>query len=71
MGYIDSAALCRHASCFGIYLVVTVIYYGSYNVYTINPEQGVFVYFTWLSFVFWVFFLISNILLCYIFWDLI
>lgn len=34
----DTGALCRHATSFGLYLIAVTAYYVSYTVYTFHPD---------------------------------
>jgi hypothetical protein len=68
--YIDTASLCRHATCFGLYLLFVVIYYTTFTIYTLNPTAANFARFTWVTMFYMTGNLISEFLLCQIFWSL-
>lgn len=36
--HMDTGALCRHATSFGLYLVAVTVYYSTYTVYTFHPD---------------------------------
>ena len=65
----DTAALCRHATCYSIYLVATLTYFTSYTWWAFSERQAIFAFAQVASIFYWSGSMVSEILLCYIFWD--
>jgi hypothetical protein len=67
----DTAALCRHATCYSIYLVATLTYFTSYTAWAIagGDDNRIFLFAQAASIFYWSGSMVSEILLCYIFWD--
>lgn len=69
----DSAALCRHASCFILYLTITLLYFVTYilQITSNSVDHKKFVaLFQWVSVFYWILVFTSNMLLAYIFYDI-
>jgi hypothetical protein len=65
---LDTAAMCRHASCFTLYLLSATAYYLMYSISTIDSAY-LDAYF-WTSIVYLFVTCISNLLLAYIYYDI-
>lgn len=67
---IDTRALCIHASCFVSYLCSAILFYTIYNLYTFAPTRAHFLFFQGVNIIYLALNLVSNVLLCQIFWNL-
>ena len=69
-GYIDTAALSRHAACFGSYTLLYTFYNLSFIVYANFPNLITWTIFMFSNIIYLYGNLFSEILLCQIFWSL-
>jgi hypothetical protein len=69
-GYIDTAALCRHATCFGSYLLISVVYYTAFTIFIYNPTDANYKLFTYVELFYVTGLLLTELLLAQIFWNL-
>jgi hypothetical protein len=63
--------MCRHASCFTIYLVATIGFYLCLNLFQITGQEYWFSVFVYVGTVYWFLTLISDGLLAMILWDVV
>lgn len=69
-GFINTAALIRHAICFGLYLLTIVAYFGTYTLFTFKNTAFTYNFFV-IAYLFWATgSTVSQLLLFQILWSL-